>query len=362
MKFSKIAGLIHSPWGSNSVNETMTISADDLLRSINICPVCRGTSFCPSIPALMNQQHSHYERSWASHFGLTAEELFKGVSEILCTRCGCVFNSPYFEPYVEDKLYRDVTPRHRAGWQNWNALMSGSKPTSRSRHKIADYLINRFPKVARYAEIGCPFQGILPLLSTESDRRAAIRRSATRGNTPGVALLSHLERFVHRVRYRDRSGDILSTSPNIDAKSFWAPERFMISEPSGNRWQSGCIQSGASCLGVVGSLANVHSLSLDSLPSLVESRGLLDLISVFESLDHVRFPIELLHILCKSTQRLLIVQHQASKANRQHGFGFTGKFLDYLVGEVQPQQVTDLSSHFGNQVSFVWLLEFNNKI
>jgi hypothetical protein len=306
----------------------------------------------------MAQRHSHYERSWAASFGVDAEILFRGVQELRCAVCGSVVNSPYIPPHVEDGLYRDVTPKHRAGWNNWNSMVTGGRPSSGMRPEIATYLTTAFPSARSYAEVGCPFQGLLGFLAPVADRRAAMVRATEGTHRRWMTALWRLERAARGGvnRLRDRRDPALRTS--VEERTSWAPERFMISDPSGNRWQSGCIESGASCLQVAGSLSGVQSLTLDSLPWLVRSKGIIEIVGVFETLDHVRRPADLLRRIHYAARRILIVQHRAEHANRQHGFGFTEGLLDFLRDDLAPDSIMDLSKDFGGGTSFVWLLDF----
>jgi hypothetical protein len=99
-------------------------------------------------------------------------------------------------------------------------------------------------------------------------------------------------------------------------------------------------------------------LTLDSLPWLVRSKGLIDIVGVFETLDHVRRPADLLRRIRDAARCILIVQHRAEHANRQHGFGFTEGLLDLLKKSLSPDSVIDLSKDLGGGTSFVWLLDF----
>jgi len=132
----------------------------------------------------------------------------------------------------------------------------------------------------------------------------------------------------------------------------------MISEPSGNRWQLGCSRYGATCLQNVAALPGVRAMTLDSLQSWVDARGRLDVIGIFETLDHVRRPVELIRRIEPLTRCLVLVQHHARHANRQHGFGFMPEFESFLVRDLGVTSVVDLSISLGGGVSFVWILSF----
>lgn len=326
----------------NMVPSVPLPSAEALLREgvlsrVLHCPTCGS----PEREAFhLPYQSNRYIQSAASLLHLEEEALFEMLEAKRCTACRAVYFDPWLSVLFTGKVYRERYPQHNLGWYEFYHIVANPERTL-ERSSLVQKLREVLPSLKTYAEIGCPFQGLIPFFSVRKyqykakvfyDYPGTIRFHAKTGRYPEVkGNAVNLERIgqlfsnafnrsqllrafpLHRLleRYWHQNGhlEVLEAHP---------VECFYLHKDSVALWGSQCRSLGIGCREMLVDVFQCHSLNLEDLRA---TEMKFDLISVFNALDHYLQPLRLLEDLFRFTD-YVYVEGQVStlRGGKQHPF------------------------------------------
>src|SRR5690606_26295716 len=96
--------------------------------------------------------------------------------------------------------------------------------------------------------------------------------------------------------------------------------RVLLSNPSTLMWGYNCVAYGVNCQHMA-----VHTLGAEIVPldAAAKNGMALDLVGVFNSLDHMDFPVETLRKALTVARFVVVVTHTSAQAGKQHLFALT---------------------------------------
>jgi hypothetical protein len=311
-----------------------------------ICPMCGSAARqdC-EIPYRSNR----YVEAGATSLGLEERALFDQMKGWQCSSCGTVYFDPWLSPRFARDLYHRILPHHNLGWYEFYDVVRNPDAVLR-RTSLVERLRAALPSLKTYAEVGCPFEGLLPYFAVRPYRagdeqfldypgcvavdEGDVRRNPdVRGNRInferiGRACSSALNRLqLLRVfppaRLRQQ---YLHWSGRARAAGTQDVSTMYLEKESSVHWGSHCQSFNVQCRRMAEDVLACGAARLSDLAS----HESFDLIGIFNALDHYMKPIQLLHELLAISKFVYVEGHGKTDAGKQHPFLLSAEVFSKL--------------------------------
>ena len=312
-----------------------------ILKSIDRCPVCGSVNRDADpggMAAKKEDKGYHYIKYGASKLGISVKDFVRTAKVYRCRECRTRYCDPWFAPEVASSIFTTGAPDHMAGWAEYETWLSGSRltPVQKRNRRIAEIVESRLGDVSTYAEYGCPFQGLLlhytgiqnlppdrisRMVSAMKKERDLRRPRVARWVMEAMQISRFIAFIYHWCRYMKESWiSRLASSVGVNPpKKMW-----LLTKDSSTFWSNNCVRYGNSCRYFAAKSFNVSVLPLEELTVKV------DLVGLFNVLDHTSEPLEVLKALFLRARAVLVVTHTAEQAGKQHLYAFADDFYVWL--------------------------------
>jgi hypothetical protein len=291
----------------------------------------------------MNTKPDSYTERFADFVGTSHDHLVEGARQFVCTDCGTVFLDPYLGDTAQAMLYQLASPTHVSGWTEWEiAARTGQGPPHMLQ--LAAQLEAQHGPIKHYVEVACPFSGML--LATAEPQNLRGWKPSTAVSAKYDWRMTRMARLHSRLeRLTLRAADVMLAVRRVLSKSArpvgsgsrpLGERRTLALAPSLRRWNLGCSRYGSSCGQVAMQTLDCEVVLLDDM--LPDSA---DMIGIFNSLDHVQNPLQLLRRCLEVAPRVVVGGHEPNRAKYQHPFALDAETLRRL-GKMNSFIVTDL--------------------
>ncbi len=297
----------------------------------NCCPACGSARFSPAgIPAL----HSVYSRGVVALLTHEDAKRFEATGVNRCEDCDSLFPDLWLSEETSGMLYSIVEGQHLSGWTRltWSLTHQDRAGMRVAARRNQDRIAAHLPKLERYAEVKCPFSGMLPFLD----------QPELSDGLPGLqALIDTSLKRTHRVPL-DRSQPLEGLAAFAPLREI--PSMDLIDITSPICWSDNCTISGMGCRTLARAMFGLRVLSVDDL----RERGLhYDLIGLYLVLDHLPRPREVLRRLMASTDALVIQTHITTEWHSQHAYTLGERFFHgYEDLGFETVEITDEMENF----------------
>jgi len=292
----------------------------------------------------MNPLPDSYTERFAAYLGTSQKQLLDGAKQMKCSDCDSIYLDPWLSKDSQVLLFQFASPTHISGWTEWEIATR----TGRSRpymENLDQYLQTNFGKIEHYVEVACPFSGLL--LSSTSHNKLADWRAAGSPSAKHDWRMTKMAR-VHStwervgLRLVDlilRLRKIVARRSRVDIKksSALSGQRTFAMVSSLRRWNLGCNRFGAGCAQVAVQALDCDVKMLNEMPP-----NSADLIGIFNSLDHLENPVEVLKQCLTVSPRLIVGGHEPRRAKYQHAYALDDETLRRL-GVKHGFTVTDIA-------------------
>ena len=293
-----------------------------LLAPVLRCPVCGSTQRQHS-RTQMKRKSNRYLEGLALAKGADTAELIAAMTEFECRNCGAVYLDPHLSSAAERCLY-EVTPMHRRGLQRLEerlARRAGRPDITQLWNAVTKHL----GPIQLYAEVGCPFQGAL-LEGADSRRLRTISRLLRWGHLKrSFAPTSSTHERWRSAAIALRSVGVLGAYGNGALFS----QSIHVRADFPEAWLPHCSVFGTPC-----SMLGEEIASAISRPLPNAATTQIDLVGIFNWLDHVADPLQLLREIALKSRGILLTGHLAVDAGLQHRFGLTNRSLLWLASQL----------------------------
>jgi len=332
----------------------------DLLVFLDNCPVCGFTSAsATNCPGDLNRAGGwRYLQPMADDLKLDLSELTKTIDVYQCVNCQAHYLNPWFSVETRNRIFLSGHPIHNMGWSNFvERIASQEKPTlPMQTHELIDAVESRIGNISSYAELGCPFMGLLLRTSQQYEIKNWLRLSRSFGAMPPASFKllpqalvdymsvsswsSNLAKIISRLRMRKRQISIGRINPIVPSRTS-IRERYFLSIPSTKSWGLNCSGFGESCTSVAHTALGAKVATLSDLDS-AENRTI-DLIGIFLMLDHQDSPLELLAACLSKSKGVLVLTH-GGPFSVQHHIGLGETFFTNLPNLIPGLRVDRIGS------------------
>lgn len=338
------------------------------LEHSETCPVCRAsTDSGYERPEAFDRTSGHaYLKPLASTMGSDIAEIYESLKTFQCGVCGAVFFNPWFDQSARNLIFVQGHPVHNAGWRNLQERFEqGLNPSLQIEPRLLMEAVNaRVGEVRTYAELGCPFQGLL-LHMAHDDSIGSISQEMS----VFTSMRSHdYRRFLPPLRLFMRLGGIASYGARQlsivrrrrnKLRGRWYEDAFpeetlgvsrtFVPLQSSKFWGLNCSMFGDSCTALA---SRVLSASVVPYEQFSNSTVTYDLIGIFNVLDHQDDPLSLLR-LCLSKCRAVVCLGHEAPISPQHQYGLGRTFFEMLSKNVGSCVVEELGREDSGDVLYL---------
>jgi len=301
---------------------------DGTLARYPSCPVCASRS---RRPVFDNAGPNRYIRAIPSVAALSVREIRELLQVHRCEECSASYCDPWLSRRTSGRLYATGFGQHVQGWRIFHESLADSDVETHCywQKHAWEWIRAAFGPVRSYAELNCPFTGLLTLFRrAESDpasyRRlvqASLRNARSGRRYPG-GLGASFRRLL-RPAVSARAMRLVGSGPVATPR-----ERCLVIEPSSLCWGSNCISSGVSC----------HALAPDLLGAALSNfedvcrDGIRFDVAVLTQLDHHFEPMALLDRFLEVSTVVMVAGHSSNRFTKQHLMAFGPETVQHLVG------------------------------
>ena len=256
------------------------------------CPVCDQTTLIKEgIRETKLENVGHYS-------GYLIKKGIKSIKYYKCDNCRWIIAHPMVEKCSLRELYEDIIPTHPHGKRNYEAFKASeiNKTIERNR-QIYKLLVEKEISLRDYAEIGCPYQGLLSLL-------------------PKMILGSNKK---NTITYLDET-----------QKEFWGKN---------------CKLESKLCKATL-----PEHIKNTSIKESMKAGREYDLIGIFNYIDHTEEPLLLLEKLRQISKRLLLVTHNPDTSGPQHRYMLDKDAIEYTFKDYKRLEFLKLEQEHYNYV------------
>jgi len=321
-------------------NQSLTENKFSLPR--DVCPVCKSKDIAVSQANLLEFCDNFYLDALCTDLNISKDDLKEYAVVHECSRCSTVFCDPWLKYEVASEIFNVVYGQHNRGWDALYGWLA-NKPVQSFR-ALLDLAIDYVGPISTYGEYMCPFMGNLMFYRDEELQKidkntlydASISYITARHQNAKLSADRKNKSEILRERSKASLEKLQSLRKNKKEISI---KRYLLHEASSLCWGHGCIGDGVNCKSLVGPLLAANILTTQEA---LGQNLKIDLIGVFNTLDHVTDPLGTLYDLLEISSAVLLINHAQPIISKQHNFVFRPGFLDYLRG--QGLSVTDLTN------------------
>lgn len=332
---------------------------------VTSCPVCGSDSrheASDGIASVRKDSGRHYLKFAAYKLGLTIEQVLETIKVFQCGTCHSYYCDPWISGETASYIFTEGAPDHMAGWGNFEHWVSSPSPNSveAANRRLYQLLESKIGQITRYAEYGCPFQGFLLLfkgMEVSPERRIALFSQAMERSpdvrwTTSPRIFNGMQRLAgwltvgyHRVRLIKEVGRNGMGQP-FESHHPLPVKRALFTQETTKHWGNNCVRYGGSCSYYSSRILGADVLPFDEKLRLLTdgAEAEFDLIGIFNMLDHTNAPTEVLRDSLRLARNVVIVNHHASTAGKQHLFAFHDSFPQWLASTLDGAKVEDISA------------------
>jgi hypothetical protein len=308
------------------------------------CPVCGGDNREES--TLDRRDAGFYLRALATQIGITPDALLALMPLHSCRRCETVWFDPGFTPEAIASVYGYVGGRHRHGWSILNAWASGTPRADLDLLPRTWKLLTRaLPDISSYAEVNCPFSGLLSHL--HELRHPEAKRISIAGKLIQLGEMFRSSALEPEYASERSFTEITGVSPHwiVGGANAPHPRCYLINEPSGMCWNHSCIHHGASCRALA---QDVFFDAPTTFEALRDRGDRVSAVGLFSTLDHFPDPMRVLDKAIQSAELVIAELHPVERPDPQHLYNFGSGLVDLLIERgVSCVDVTDRLTNDG---------------
>lgn len=317
------------------------LNLDDLIQSSH-CPICSSSNKLKIKDHLPT--NNRYFQSILDHLDISFDELVNKFELVECVDCKIIYYENYLTPDLSNKLYNNLSPVHNLGWYIFNKLISGedikNEKTVIQCENVYHYLKKNNIKYNNYAELNCPFMGLIPLFMHTDDMKKIRRR---------------YNRIISKNSHKSFSNQFNENLSKLrsDIKNAIKPQKKMMQnfnnpdsitlfkDSTSNGWDYGCTSGGINCKHLVSNIFDVKLSSFDNdLTDKEEDQ--FDLIFLSHTLDHCSSPLKILQRSMELSQNIIIITHDIN-GGPQHKLFITFNFLKWVCEQNSDFKVYDIT-------------------
>jgi hypothetical protein len=303
----------------------------DLVREGSLCryPRCPVCSSCRRRPVPVTAADNRYIRAIPLVAPISVAEVRDLLQVHRCEECSAAYCDPWLSRRTSALLYATGFGQHYKGWQIFHASVAGADVETHAYWQEKTWARIRAVAgpVSRYAELNCPFSGLLTYFRRAETEPREYRRLARRVQRGLRSRRRHPKGVASAVRrvFDQRKPRIPARAAGPGRREL-PNERTLVIEPSSACWGSNCISQGVSCQSLAPGLLDAAVVTADDL----HREGLRVDVVVLTQLDHFFEPMSVLDRFLDISKVAVVACHLSRQFTKQHLFAFGPETAGYF--------------------------------
>jgi hypothetical protein len=314
------------PSGASGRRLTQLLREDVLCR-YPCCPVCASSRRRP-VPDTAGD--NRYIRAIPLVAPISPSEVLDLLRVHRCEECSSAYCDPWLSRRVSALLYASGFGQHYGGWQIFHASVADSDVATHAYWQAKTWARIRevAGPISGYAELNCPFGGLLTYFRRSQSEPGEYRRLARRVERGLRSRRRHPEGVASTVRrIFDRRAPARTPRAARPGALDVPGERVLVVEPSSACWGTNCISRGVSCRSVAPELLDAAVVTSEDL----RREALRFDVAVLTQLDHFFSPMQVLDRFLDISKLVVVLCHLSDRFTRQHLFAFGPGAAAYLA-------------------------------
>ena len=327
------------------------------MRDVSIdqgCPGCGSTDYSTSDFEPCLKDNKYTRKLYRIKPELSAKK--SQIESRLCSNCHLTYFANFCT--VEDYrlLYHGISPIHKRGWGRFLNCFEAGKHYKLHVYDDLWHHLNEGTKIESYAEVMCPFNGMMPAFINEleppdtgwdqrSEQIIDLSFSQHDGFPINIAhkYLNKTARGLYKVAsLRAKFSKPQEVAKRVPPRAIPVPnELILISEVSPFFWGINCHALGSSCFHCLSHYTGAKLVGFGDYEDAGE--GAIDCIGFFNTLDHIRNPLAAVLKACRIGKKVVIVNQHPVAAELQHPFVMGDEFWTGLKSKLPDRKLTDVS-------------------
>ncbi len=285
-----------------------------------VCPVCESADVARSEINSLEFADNFYLQALRSDLGMPLEVIRDSTVVYECKQCATIYCDPWLRYELASDVYNVVYGQHNRGWDALFGWVAG-KPIQ-YYGSIYETIQERVGGIYSYGEFICPFQGNLfcmrdlelgevtkeELFDVSKQYLTARQQDSAMSSDPAckkALLANRAESAISKLRELNRK-----LRPS-------SVDRYLLYSATSLCWGHNCIGGGASCKSLASVMLNARVLTVLEAQ---KQKLTLDLMGVYNTLDHVTDPLSTLDNLLAMARYVLLINHAQPIITKQHHF------------------------------------------
>jgi len=274
----------------------------------------------------------------AEWLGISEKAFFDSLDAHKCLSCGSLYFDPWLSLGFQKSFYEDLCPQHNLGWYTFWSIVRDPGSLTRDAALVQN-IMEKIPGLKTYAELGCPFNGLLPYLSLREYQYSSKRfwdypgiypLDGPVGKYPQVkGNVLNFERIGHLIAQPFNRVQLLRAFPltrliERGVIRFGRAREvrrhgvrcYFIRYEGSTMWGNRCKSLGVDCRTALEEVFGAEVLHFEDVHA---ERMRFDLVAIFNALDHYKDPLKLLREIFQFTDHIYLEGHHGeAEQGKQH--------------------------------------------
>lgn len=350
-----------------------------MFENISTCPLCNSTNF----KFFSKVQKNLYSEILSKILMINEDELIKSIYNLLCNNCGLVFKNKWFDNKYLLKIYNKYIPTHPRGKDFKSNLFS--KKSFKKEYTLL-LRAKKSKKKDLFKKHARRIKSIIFSIPNYKKLNATNWICTNSRSFDSTINLTLLKKYFFEITSLINKPSEFMRFSGFESPTLWKyilfnlkvssygeigcpqwgllelakkskKKIFYIKNEEKNFWGKRCKLNGKSCVIFKKNIVNFDIIDLDIYP--LKKRKKIDLIGIYQYLDHLRYPLKFFEKLNKiSKHQIFIVDKFKIFDNSiyiQHFTGWNKKSFNWISNRFQKKLLCNFKykKNFENEIFLI---------
>ena len=269
-----------------------------------------------------NYNDNPYTKKLRIQNSLTIKDIQSNLRLRECNSCKSFTFDRWFKTTISKNIYNES--KHRMGWYKFfNTIYNYNSSIIKEDLDLFYNLSNELGKVESYAELMCPFMGLLPLYS--------MLKNENENEKLFPSKISRLKIFIYKILKKKKiDNNIYNLLKNT--KLHYKNIFFLQLDLDNKGWDKNCNFGGCNCKEIINKFNWVKKIDIAEFNKISDK---IDILNLSNTLDHINKPMNTIVNLSSKFKNIYIDFHDHLTGGSQHSFFLTKKTINILEDKIK---------------------------
>tara|TARA_B100001013_G_C24608145_1_gene441969 strand:+ start:20 stop:1045 length:1026 start_codon:yes stop_codon:yes gene_type:complete len=277
---------------------------------------------------IQNEEKNFYLDYLKRELQIPSKE-FNSIKTFNCTKCKCVFNSPWLDKEYSRKFYSIIYGQHNKGWLRFKSFIN--QDNIYNHGDLFNKVILKL-KIKKYAEYNCPFTGIFNEFFLRETKISPKKLKELNKKIQKYFINKQLAGFSFKQQQKknNENKNLFKLINRIKKNKKNKTKKYLITDQSKLVWGENCNYKSINCKSYAEHFYNLERLSINDFNNQNKSKFFFDLFGIFFTLDHTFEPNKIFKFALRYSKYVLVHSHINPNLGKQHYFSLTKEFPKFL--------------------------------